>query len=94
MYDTEERELTKVEQAVYLVYLELAKEDGDWIRIARIHQNLDYHPDAITDAINSLIANQDAIVAPESNTKVLTPEDHDAAIWNASAWCHLIVFED
>lgn len=94
MHDTQERELTEVEQAVYLTYLELAEYPQDWIRIARIHDHLPYHPDDITDAIASLVHSGDADIAPESNTKVLTQEDHAAAIRIGSEACHLIAFED
>jgi hypothetical protein len=94
MYDTDQRELTEVEQAVYLTYLQLSECPQDWIRIARIHEHLDYHPDDISDAIVSLVHNGDAHIAPESNTKVLTAEDHAAAIREGSEACHLILFED
>jgi len=94
VHETEQHELTDVEQAVYLAYLQLSECPQDWIRIARIHEHLDYHPDDITDAIINLVHSGDAHIAPESNTKVLTNADHDAAIHAGSEACHLVLFED
>ncbi len=92
MHDTEERELTEVESAVYLLYLELAEEPQDWVRIARFHEHLPYHPADINAAIVDLVYAGEAHIAPESATRVLTREDKAAAVRDGSEDCHLIAF--
>lgn len=75
-------------------YDDLAETDHDYIRIARIHNLTSEHPHNITNTLIDLYKTGRVDLAPESNTKVLTADDHAAAIHWGSEPLHLVAFLD
>lgn len=84
----------EVEQKIRQVYDELATEPQDWVRIARIRARLDGIGRAEQDkALLQMMSTGFVHLAPESNTKVLTPEDREGALRVGSEDLHLIAIE-
>lgn len=74
-------------------YDTLAKEDMDWIRVARIQAKTKAPIADIHAALISLAKAGVAHLAPESNTKVLTADDHAAAVRWGSEPLHLVAID-
>lgn len=94
MIDTFDRELTPVEMSIYEVYLGLVEYEGAWVPLRNLRPHVPYHHKAITEALLFMDKNGDAFLAPDSNTKMLTKDDHAAAVKHGlfSEALHLIAF--
>ena len=70
------------EQRIRDVYKSLAEKEQDWIRLARIREALgdDVDQAEVTRVLTNMIRGGEVHLAPDSNRKVLTQADHDAAI--------------
>lgn len=78
---TDKKRIRQAEERIREVYLELSEKRQDWIRLARIRAELTDIPRDVQDAV--LIAMEMtgyAFLSADSNTKMLTAEDHAAAI--------------
>lgn len=87
--------LTPIQQQVYAAYLALSVKDQDWVRLAKLrthHLVADIDRADLDKAIVELDGAGEAILAPDSNRKVLTDADHAAAILLAGEDNHLIAF--
>lgn len=84
-----------LESMIRSVYEELAVEPQDWIRLARIRPRLDgAQKSEVDDVLVKMMKNGSVHLAPESNTKVLTADDHAAAIRVGSEDLHLVAMEE
>lgn len=84
-----------LESLIRAVYEELAVEPQDWIRLARIRPRLNGTEKSEVDGVLvKMMKNGTVHLAPESNTKVLTPDDHAAAIRVGSEDLHLVAMEE
>ncbi|MEU9889434.1 hypothetical protein [Sphaerisporangium sp. NPDC051011] len=78
---TSPSEVSDLEVRIRVAYKELAKEPGAWVGIAAIRSSLSDVPRAEFDeALRLMNRSEDVILAPESNKKELTAQDHDAAV--------------
>jgi hypothetical protein len=75
-------------------YLSIAERHCDWTRLARIRPKVKATREQFDKACWELTKTDLVHLAPESNRKVLLPEDHDAAIRRGSEDMHLFVIED
>lgn len=85
---------TPAQADIYAAYLDLSVKDQDWIRLVKLrahHMLSGWDRADIDAAIMALVMASDAHLAPDSNRKVLTQADHDAAIYDGDI-CHLIAF--
>lgn len=89
-----DRELTPVEAAIYEVYLRLADGDGAWVPLRNLRPHVPFHHKDVTEALLFMDRNGDAHLAPDSNTKMLTNEDHEAAVKHGMLGekLHLVAF--
>ncbi|MGW6931354.1 hypothetical protein ACWGE0_14940 [Lentzea sp. NPDC054927] len=84
-----------LESLIRGVYEELAVEPQDWIRLARIRPRLDgADKSEVDDVLVKMMKNGTVHLAPESNTKVLTADDHASAIRVGSEDLHLVAMEE
>lgn len=84
-----------LESLIRAVYEELAVEPQDWVRLARIRPRLDgADKSEIDDVLVKMMKNGTVHLAPESNTKVLTADDHASAIRVGSEDLHLVAMEE
>ncbi|ALG05784.1 hypothetical protein [Kibdelosporangium phytohabitans] len=98
-----ERDVTPVEpdaptpdlQArIYAAYRDLAVKKQEWIRLARVRAKLTGADKSEVDKVLLAMMRSQAIyLAPDSNRKVLTDADHDAAIMIGGEPKHLIAFD-
>jgi hypothetical protein len=83
-----------LESLIRSVYEELAVEPQDWIRLARIRPRLNgAEKGDVDDVLVKMMKTGTVHLAPESNTKVLTAEDRDAALRVGSEDLHLVAME-
>jgi hypothetical protein len=84
-----------LESLIRSVYEELAVEPQDWIRLARIRPRLNgAEKSEVDDTLVKMMKTGTVHLAPESNTKVLTAEDHAAALRVGSEDLHLVAMEE
>lgn len=84
-----------LESLIRSVYDDLAVEPQDWIRLARIRPRLNGADKSEVDvALVKMMKTGTVHFAPESNTKVLTAEDHAAALRVGSEDLHLVAMEE
>jgi hypothetical protein len=84
-----------LESLIRSVYEELAVEPQDWIRLARIRPRLNgAEKRDVDDTLVKMMKTGTVHLAPESNTKVLTAEDHAAALRFGSEDLHLVAMEE
>jgi len=84
-----------LESLIRAVYEELAVEPQDWIRLARIRPRLNGAAKGeVDDVLVKMMKHGTVHLAPESNTKVLTTDDHAAAIRVGSEDLHLVAMEE
>ncbi|HUQ57233.1 hypothetical protein [Lentzea sp.] len=84
-----------LESLIRSVYEELAVEPQDWIRLARIRPRLNgAERGEVDDVLVKMMKTGTVHLAPESNTKVLTAEDHAAALRVGSEDLHLVAMEE
>ena len=84
-----------LESLIRSVYEDLAVEPQDWIRLARIRPRLNgAEKGEVDDVLVKMMKTGTVHLAPESNTKVLTPEDHAAAVRVGSEDLHLVAMEE
>lgn len=84
-----------LESLIRSVYEELAVEPQDWIRLARIRPRLNgAERGEVDETLVKMMKTGTVHLAPESNTKVLTAEDHAAALRVGSEDLHLVAMEE
>ncbi|MFJ5989347.1 hypothetical protein [Lentzea sp. NPDC092896] len=84
-----------LESLIRSVYEELAVEAQDWIRLARIRPRLNgADKGEVDETLVKMMKTGTVHLAPESNTKVLTAEDHAAALRVGSEDLHLVAMEE
>ncbi len=92
---TEAFSVQDLESLVRSVYEELAVEPQDWIRLARIRPRLNgAEKSEVDETLVKMMKTGTVHLAPESNTKVLTAEDHAAALRVGSEDLHLVAMEE
>ncbi|RJQ78405.1 hypothetical protein [Amycolatopsis panacis] len=84
-----------LESLIRGVYAELTVGVQDWIRLARLRPKLNGAGKDEVDAVLVKMAKTGTVhLAPDSNRKVLTDADHDAAVRVGGEDKHLIVIEE
>ncbi|MGV9295990.1 hypothetical protein [Amycolatopsis sp. NPDC003676] len=84
-----------LESLIRGVYAELSVGVHDWIRLARLRPKLNGADKEEVDAVLVKMAKTGTVhLAPDSNRKVLTDADHDAAVRVGGEDKHLIVIEE
>ncbi|MFD4640866.1 hypothetical protein ACFWN2_26395 [Lentzea sp. NPDC058436] len=84
-----------LESLIRSVYEELAVEPQDWIRLARIRPRLNGAAKGeVDETLVKMMKTGTVHLAPESNTKVLTAEDHASALRVGSEDLHLVAMEE
>lgn len=84
-----------LESLIRSVYEELADKPQAWIRLARIRPRLNgADKSEVDEALVKLMKTGTVHLAPESNTKVLTTEDHAAALRLGGEDLHIVAMEE
>ncbi|WP_410662781.1 hypothetical protein [Amycolatopsis sp. lyj-84] len=84
------------EDRIRAAFKSLAKQQGDWIRIVRIREAVggDVTHDEITQVLTDMMRRGDGVhLAPDSNRKVLTEDDHNSAVKIGGEDKHLVAIE-
>jgi hypothetical protein len=83
--------------AITAAYEDLCQKPQDWVRLAKLRPMLSADPrdwPAQDEALIAMVRTGSVHLAPDSNRKVLTDLDHDAALWMAGEANHLLLIED
>jgi hypothetical protein len=88
-----EPEPQSVPDRIREVYQLLSVKKQDWVRLAKLRPLIDAPRAEVDAALKNLVLSGAAVLAPDSNRKVLTDEDHAAAI-DFGDTHHLIGFND
>jgi hypothetical protein len=83
-----------LEDLVRQVYLELGDGYQDWVRLAKIRPRLSADRDEVDETLLKMVKTGTAHLVPDSNRKVLTEEDHAAAIRIGDEDKHLLAIEE
>jgi hypothetical protein len=84
-----------LESAIRTAYEELSVKSQDWVRLAKLRPRTDGVDRGLVDGVLlKMIKTGRVHLAPDSNRKVLTDEDHDAAIRIGSEDKHLLAIEE
>jgi len=84
-----------LESLIREVYDDLSAEPQDWIRLARIRPRLNGADKSEVDQVLLKMMKTGKVhLAPDSNTKVLTKADHEAAVRIGGEDKHLIAIEE
>jgi hypothetical protein len=75
-------------------YNSLSVKKQEWVRVSRLRALLGGDRDEQDKALIALMRTGTCILAPDSNRKVLTAADHEAAIRIGTEMKHLITFDD
>lgn len=83
-----------LEDLIRQVYLELGDGYQDWVRLAKIRPRLDAERGEVDETLLQMVKAGDTHLVPSSNRKVLTAEDHAAAISIGGEDKHLMAIEE
>jgi hypothetical protein len=84
-----------LESLIRSVYEELADKPQGWIRLARIRPRLNgANKGEVDETLVKMMKTGTVHLAPESNTKVLTAEDHAAALRLGGEDLHIVAMEE
>lgn len=84
-----------LEELIRDLYRELSVKSQDWVRLAKIRpQTAGIDRKAIDTVLLEMLRTERVHLAPDSNRKVLTDEDHQAAIRIGSEDKHLLAIEE
>ncbi len=84
-----------LESLIRSVYLDLSDGPQDWIRLARIRPKLDSaEKSEVDETLLKMMKTGTVHLAPDSNRKVLTEADHEAAVRVGGEDKHLIAIEE
>ncbi|MCG8921841.1 hypothetical protein [Lentzea sp. CC55] len=83
-----------LEELIRQVYLELGDGYQDWVRLAKIRPRLAAGRDEVDETLLRMVKGGDTHLVPSSNRKVLTAEDHEAAIRIGGEDKHLMAIEE
>lgn len=85
-------------RAIWINRPRTGSDKSDWISLRNVRETIESYPDTnwtrdqIDRALLDLITSRSARVIPESNQKILTDNDRDAALVIAGKNYHLITF--
>ena len=83
--------LTPVQRAICEAYLQLSVKQQDWVRLVRLRAALpQLTPTDVDAALMVMISTGEVHLAPDSNRKALTPEDHRDAIHIGNEALHIL----
>ncbi|WP_439660209.1 hypothetical protein ACSHWB_01110 [Lentzea sp. HUAS TT2] len=83
-----------LEELITRVYLELGDGYQDWVRLAKVRPRLGADRDEVDETLLKMVKTGTAHLVPDSNRKVLTEEDHAAAIRIGDEDKHLLAIEE
>jgi hypothetical protein len=84
-----------LEELIRQVYLELGDGFQDWVRLAKIRPRLDgADREEVDETLLKMVKTGSVHLVPDSNRKVLTEEDHAAAIRIGGEDKHLMAIEE
>jgi hypothetical protein len=84
-----------LEELIRQVYLELGDGYQDWVRLAKIRPRLDgADREEVDETLLKMVRSGTTHLVPDSNRKVLTEEDHAAAIRIGGEDKHLMAIEE
>lgn len=83
-----------LESRIRRAYAELSTKPQDWVRLSKLLKMVD-HPDKaeVHQTLIAMFKTERVHLVPDSNTKILTEEDHAAAVRVGSENKHLIAIE-
>jgi len=84
-----------LEELIRNLYEQLSTKSGDWVRLAKIRPQTEGVDREAIDAVLAKMIKTDWVhLAPDSNRKALTGEDHEAAIRIGNEDKHLLAIEE
>ncbi|ANZ39132.1 hypothetical protein BBK82_26730 [Lentzea guizhouensis] len=89
------RSREELEDVIRRVYLELGDGYQDWVRLAKLRPRLDgAEREEVDETLLRMVKDGTTHLVPDSNRKVLTEEDHAAAIRIGGEDKHLVAIEE
>jgi hypothetical protein len=83
-----------IQDEIVAAYDDLSRKPQDWVRLAKLRPMLSSDPAAQNEMLLAMVQTGYVHLAPDSNRKVLTQDDHDAALWVGGEANHLLAIED
>lgn len=83
-----------LEELIRQVYLELGDGYQDWVRLAKLRQRIGADRDQVDETLLKMVKDGDTHLVASANRKVLTEEDHTAAIRIGGEDKHLVAIEE
>ena len=84
-----------LESVIRAAYLELSVKPQDWVRLAKLRPKLNgAEKDEVDTVLLEMVKTGTVHLAPDSNRKVLTEDDHAAALRIAGEDNHLVAIEE
>lgn len=83
-----------LESLIRKAYWDLSAGPQDWIRLARIRPRLEAAKSEVDETLLKMIKTGTVHLAPDSNRKVLTDDDHAAAVRVGGEDKHLLAIEE
>lgn len=83
-----------IQDQIVAAYLELCQHPQDWIRLARIRPLVTAPRKLVDEVLIQLMYTGLFHLAPESNTKMLQPEDREGALRVGGEDLHIVCIED
>jgi hypothetical protein len=84
-----------LESVIRAAYLELSVKPQDWVRLAKLRPKLNgADKDEVDAVLLEMVKTGTVHLAPDSNRKVLTEDDHAAALRIAGEDNHLVAIEE
>lgn len=83
-----------LEELIRQVYLELGDGYQDWVRLAKLRPRIGAERDQVDETLLKMVKDGDTHLVASANRKVLTEEDHTAAIRIGGEDKHLMAIEE
>lgn len=83
-----------IQDEIVAAYYDLSHKPQDWVRLAVLRPMLSSDPADQDATLIAMVRTGYVHLAPDSNRKVLTDDDHDAALWVGGEANHLLAIED
>ncbi|GAA5068126.1 hypothetical protein HNP84_008315 [Thermocatellispora tengchongensis] len=82
-----------LEDAIRAAYADLAREPGGWVSLTDLRPRVPAEKAQVDEALRRMVYSPEVSIIPESNQKILTRADREAAVTIGDQELHLIAIE-
>lgn len=94
--------MNNIADTIRAIWINRPHTDGrksEWVTLRQVRDTIEFYTDVnwtreqIDQTLTELMDSQQIHLIPESNQKMLTPADREAAIWLGGEYLHLLAFD-